>query len=131
MVMVLAWAFLALLDIPDIPWSGYTADGRNAVVRVEPASPTDSAGLKSADIIQRISGIALQDSRSMAKLGRANIGETRTLGIERDHETLIMDITYAGLRQKSKYTPLFWTHCVAVPETNLTEFPVPASISRC
>ena len=96
MVMVLAWAILALLDIPDIPWSGYTADGSNAVVRVEPASPADSAGLKSGDIIRRISGIALQDSRSMAKLGRANIGETRTLGIERDHETLIMDITFAA-----------------------------------
>lgn len=96
-VIVLAWATLAVLDIPDIPWSGYVADGRNVVVGVEPGSPADTAGLKTGDIVLRINGTALQDSKSMAKLGRAKIGETRILEVGSDNETSTVEIAFAAL----------------------------------
>jgi hypothetical protein len=102
------WGVIGLFDIGNIPYAGYNTDGNNTVTRVREGSPAAAAGLRVGDYITSIAGVPVEDTRALAAMPRAAIGETRTLVVEdRAGVTLAageegapareVAITYAGL----------------------------------
>jgi hypothetical protein len=76
--LFVVWGILALVDMGNIPYSGFSTDGNNTVTRVEAGSPAEAAGMRVGDRITSIEGISVEDSRALNRMGRAGIGETRT-----------------------------------------------------
>jgi hypothetical protein len=102
------WGILGLIDQRNVPYTGYLTDGNNTVIRVDPGSPAERAGLKKGDFVRSNGGISVEDSRALARRERPTIGQTRTLVVERRGETVpgaagaapateSLDITYTNL----------------------------------
>jgi hypothetical protein len=98
-VLIAVWGFVGVLDQPNVPFSGYFTDGDNTITQVFEGSPAEAAGLQVGDYIRSVGGIAVEDSRAMAERPRPDIGETRTLVVERDGESVSVDLTYAQLNR--------------------------------
>jgi hypothetical protein len=105
--LFVVWGILGVIDAGNIPYSGYLTDGNNTVVQVQDRSPAQAAGLEVGDYITNINGIPVEDTRAIALLGRPEIGEVRTLVVERRGDitlaagegavaTAELDITFAG-----------------------------------
>jgi hypothetical protein len=77
------WGILGLIDLRNRPYYGYRDDGNNTVTRVYPGSPAESAGLQRGDYVRSYAGIPIEDTGALMRLGRAKIGETRSLIVER------------------------------------------------
>ena len=86
-VLFILWGIFGAADLPNVPYTGYLTDGNNTVVQVEPGSPAQLAGLQVGDHITSIAGIPVEDSRALARLSRPQVGDTRTLTVERRAET--------------------------------------------
>ncbi|UCC49235.1 MAG: PDZ domain-containing protein [Gemmatimonadota bacterium] len=86
-VLFVLWGMFGAADLPNIPYAGYLTDGNNTVIQVEPSSPAEAAGLQVGDYITSIAGISVEDTRALARLQRAEVGDTRTLIVEQRAET--------------------------------------------
>ncbi|HSM34981.1 MAG TPA: PDZ domain-containing protein, partial [Longimicrobiales bacterium] len=93
--LIAVWGLLGLIDQPNQPFSGYQTDGDNTIVLVRPGSPAEAAGLQVGDHITSIGGISVEDSRALAERPRPDIGETRTLVVDRDGTSVDVDLTYS------------------------------------
>ena len=87
-VLVLIWGILGVLDIGNVPYSGYSTDGDNNVIQVTAGSPAEAAGMQVGDRVQSVGGVAVEDTRAVFRQPRAEIGETRTIVVERDGQSM-------------------------------------------
>ncbi len=94
--LILLWGILGLFDLRNVPYSGYQTGPDNSVTRVYPGSPADQADIMVGDIVESSGGIAIEDSRALARRPRAEIGESRTLVVVRDGETLNLDFVFSN-----------------------------------
>jgi len=94
--VVIVFGVLGLLDLRNVPWSGYWNDPGNHVIRVFPDSPAERAGFQVGDRIRSSGGIATEDTRALTRRPRAKIGETWSFVVERDGETRELELTFAG-----------------------------------
>ena len=94
-VLVLIWGILGVLDIGNVPYSGYSTDGDNNVIQVTAGSPAEAAGMQVGDRVQSVGGVAVEDTRAVFRQPRAEIGETRTIVVERDGQSVDLDVQYA------------------------------------
>ena len=101
-VLVLAWAIVTLWDIAYRSESGFETDGNHTVVHVTRGSPAEAAGIRAQDYITAVNGVSSQDAAGLARLGRAEIGEVRTLTIRRNDEHVQLDIVPGPLSGKSR-----------------------------
>ncbi|MFQ5679744.1 MAG: PDZ domain-containing protein [Gemmatimonadota bacterium] len=95
--LLVLWGLFGTFDVARQPYSGYQTDGNNTVTSVSGGSPAEAAGLRVGDRIRSIGGVSVEDTRGLTRQGRAEIGETRTLGVERDGETVELGLEYAAL----------------------------------
>jgi hypothetical protein len=96
-VALLIWGTLGVLDVRNQTYTGYVTDGNNTITGVAEGSPADAAGLQVGDYIGSIGGIAVEDSRANALRGRAAVDEVRTFEVDRDGETISLEVSYAAL----------------------------------
>lgn len=107
-VLFILWGIFGAADLPNIPYAGYRTDGNNTVIRVEPGSPAETAGMQVGDYITSIVGISVEDTRTLAQLERPAVGDTRTIVVEQRAETELaarpegplsrsLDLTYLAL----------------------------------
>ncbi len=87
--LVAIWGILGVMDQGNVPYSGFQTDGNNTVTRILPGSPAEAAGLQVGDYITSTGGIAVEDSRALARRPRPAIGETRTIVVERRADTTL------------------------------------------
>jgi hypothetical protein len=101
------WGILGLIDLRNVPYSGFNTDGNNTVTRVDAGSPAESAGLRVGHYIPSIGGIPVENARALAARPRPEIGETWTLVVEQRDPTVLaageeapatenVDITFAA-----------------------------------
>ncbi len=100
--VVAAWGVSSVREIGRKPSGGYATDGDNTVTRVAAGGPGERAGLRPGDYIRSINGIPVEAAAELAELGRAAVGETRTLVVERDGATQHLQLTYAGLDSRER-----------------------------
>jgi hypothetical protein len=96
-VMLLIWAVLGTLDVRNQPYSGYVTDGNNTITGLTEGSPADAAGFQVGDYILSNGGIPVEDSRELSARGRAAVNELRTFEVEREGQTLSLDMRYSSL----------------------------------
>lgn len=94
---------LGLLDIGNVPYAGYFGGPNNDVIRVFPDSPAEQAGLQVGDELESIGGIAVTDTKAMARRSRVEIGESRTFVFSRDGSPQETELTYSGLPPRPRY----------------------------
>ena len=95
--LVAAWGVLGIFDVSNQTSNGYQTDDNNIVTQITENSPAERCGLQVGDHILNIGGISVEDAKSLARQPRAEIGETRTLVIERNGEQASMELTYVGV----------------------------------
>jgi hypothetical protein len=102
-ILFVIWGIMGLIDLSNVPYSGYQDDGNYTVIRVYPGSPAERANLMKGDYIRSIGGISVEDSSALARRSRAKIGQTRAFVVERRDKVgeaparKSIDITYANL----------------------------------
>jgi len=96
-VVLLIWGALGALDVRNQTYTGYVTDGNNTITGVAEGNPADAAGLQVGDYIRSIGGIAVEDSRANALRGRAVVDEVRSFEVDRDGETISLEVSYAAL----------------------------------
>ena len=96
------WGILSIFDVNHLPYSGYQTDGNNTVTQVFDGGPAQQAGMQTGDYIRSVGGIAVEDAAAAARRARPNIGETRTIVVEREGRTASLDVTYVRLPGTNK-----------------------------
>lgn len=115
--LFVVWGIFGLFDMGNVPYAGYLTGPDNTVIRVDDGSPAYAAGLAVGDRLLSIDGVSLEDTPAMTRMGRAAIGETRTLMVERTAPTTLaageagaptreVAITYGG--QPARDVALGW-----------------------
>jgi membrane-associated protease RseP (regulator of RpoE activity) len=83
------WGVFGLIDLGNVPYAGFLTDGNYTVTRIDAGSPAEAAGLQVGDYITAVNGISAEDTRALTRMGRGEIGETRTLEVEERAETTL------------------------------------------
>lgn len=99
--LVALWGIMGVMDLSNVPYSGYFTDGNNTVTQVLSDSPAEAAGLEVGDYITSTGGISVEDTKALSERSRAAIGETRTLVVERGDETVNVDLTFTQLEGRA------------------------------
>ncbi len=94
--LILLWGILGLLDLRNVPYAGFQLGPDNSVTRVYPGSPAEQAGMMVGDAVQSTGGIAIEDSRALSRRPRAEIGESRTIVVVRDGQTVNLDLSFSN-----------------------------------
>jgi len=85
------------LDLRNAPYNGFSTDKNHTVKKIESGSPAENAGFIVGDIIASRNGIDSNDTKSRSRQLRAEIGETRSFVIERDGQTINLELTFSAL----------------------------------
>ncbi len=106
-VLIILTALVVLLEIPgalDISnksYGGFSTTRHNTVREIDSGSPAEQAGFQVGDLITSNGGISPQDNKKLSRRPRAEIGDTRTYIVQRNNESVSLDITFSGLPTKS------------------------------
>jgi hypothetical protein len=80
---------------------------RDTIIQVADGSPAADAGFMVGDYITRSDGIAMENTRALTERGRPAIGHVRTMELERDAETVTLQMQFSGLPTVQKLTTHF------------------------
>lgn len=98
-VVVLIIATLGLIDLENIPYSGFTAIGATNITQVQADSPAEQAGFLVGDRIVNSDGIDTENRHALFRQPRAAIGETRHYEVEREgaEQPIKLSMTFTAL----------------------------------
>jgi hypothetical protein len=96
-LLVSAWGIFGWFDFGKQTQAGFETDGNNTVIRVNPGSEAELAGLQPGDRITRVQNIPVEDASALSRLPRLPAGERRSFVIERGEITLEFFIAYTLL----------------------------------
>ena len=82
-VLVIIWGLFGMADIKHIPYSGYQLGPNDEVARVVEGGPAAQSGMLLGDQIISIDGIRVDDVGASRRHPREEIGETRSIAVER------------------------------------------------
>ncbi len=102
--VILLWGVLGAVDVRNLTHTGYVTNGNNTVIRVTEGSPADVAGLETRDLIRSIGGISVTDTRALARRPRPTVGEVRSFEVERDGQTVNLELRYAAPTTNERLT---------------------------
>jgi len=92
--VVAVYGIFGWMDVGNYAQGGWNTDGNNTVTEVLPGSPAEAGGLMAGDFIVSLGGIASSDDKAQLRRGRPMIGETWEFVVERDGETVSLDVTF-------------------------------------
>lgn len=92
--VVAIYGIFGWMDVGNYAQGGWNTDGNNTVTQVLPGSPAEAGGLMAGDFIVSLGGIASSDAKAQLRRERPKIGETWEFVVERDGETLSLDVTF-------------------------------------
>lgn len=92
--LLLVWAVLGVFDVRNYADNGYYTDGNNTITQVDEEGPAERAGFEVGDRIRSINGISVEDAGVSARRGRPEVGEVRVFEVERDGQTVNLELTY-------------------------------------
>ena len=101
--VLLVYGVFGWLDIAKQAQGGWATDPNNTVTQVLAGSPTEAAGLQVGDKIISMGGIAMTDAKALSQRARPEVGETWEFIVERDGETVSLDVTFGELVPERKF----------------------------
>jgi len=102
--VILLWGVMGAVDVRNLTHTGYVTNGSNTIIRVTEGSPADVAGLTSGDVIRSIDGISVTDTRAIGRRPRPTAGEVRSFEVERDGQTVSLELRYAAPTTNERFT---------------------------
>ena len=100
-VLVALMEIPGALDISNKTYDGFSTTRDNIVREIDSGSPAEQAGFQVGDLIKNNGGISPQDTKKLNRRPRAEIGDTRTYIVQRNNESVNLDITFSGLPTES------------------------------
>ena len=100
-VLVALMEIPGALDISNKTYDGFSTTRHNIVREIDSGSPAEQAGFQVGDLIKSNGGISPQDTKKLNRRPRAEIGDTRTYIVQRNNESVNLDITFSGLPTES------------------------------
>jgi hypothetical protein len=102
--VILLWGVLGAVDVRNLTYTGHYTDGNNTVIRITEGGPAHAAGLETGDVIRSIDGIPVTDTRALARRPRPAAGDVRTFEVERDGETLSLELRHEASPTNQRFT---------------------------
>ncbi len=102
--ILVVWGLLGLRNIASFVYSGYTTDGNNTVIHVDEASPAARAGMEVGDVLIRIRGVAVEDTRGQSQLPRLQSGELSRTVVQRNDIEVPLLIEHAPQTRRDAVT---------------------------
>lgn len=99
-IAFIIWGILGIMDSKNYTYTGYQSSGDYSIIKVEPGSPAEAAGMQVGDVIKTSGGIAITDSKSLTNRARAKIGEVREFVVNRDGQDVTLQLTYSEMTGK-------------------------------
>jgi hypothetical protein len=99
-ILFIIWGIFGLMDAKNYTYSGYQSAGDYSIIKVDPGSPAEAAGMLVGDVIKSSGGIAITDSKELSKRERTKIGEVRTFVVNRNGADVTLQLTYAAMQGK-------------------------------
>lgn len=92
--VIAIYGIFGWLDVSNYAQGGWATDNDKTVTMVLAGSPTEAAGLQVGDYLVSLGGISTSDAKAQSRRGRPQVGETWEFVVERDGETVSMDVTF-------------------------------------
>jgi hypothetical protein len=92
--VLVIYGLLGWLDVGNVAQGGWATAPDETVTQVLPGSPTEAAGLQVGDKIISMGGIAMTDAEARRQRARPKVGETWEFIVERDGQTVSLDVTF-------------------------------------
>jgi hypothetical protein len=98
-VAIMVWGVAGLIQMPRWGQGGYYTDATNVVTGVQEGGPAEEAGLQVGDRVVSIAGILAEGLPMQSRRPRPEPGESHTVVVERDGETVSTELVYGALSQ--------------------------------
>jgi hypothetical protein len=92
--LIAIWAFIGWNDLSQQTQAGFDTNGNHVVTRVYAASPAESAGLQKGDVLTHFDAVTTEDAATIARQPRKKEGDVRRLTLEREGESMDLDVAY-------------------------------------
>ena len=101
-VLFILWGILGKIDSSNYTYRGFQTGDNNQVIVIDEESPASEAGFKIGDIIVTNGGIDQNDNKALSKRSRPNIGDKRTYVVDRNGESVSLELTFSELPDTDK-----------------------------
>ena len=96
-MLIAAWAVLGWSDLVRQTQAGFVTNSYNEVIRIDPGSPAEAAGLKPGDQITHFDGVPVGNAAAIAHLPRKEAGDVMRLTVADDTGTRALGVPVAAL----------------------------------
>ena len=101
-VLFILWGILGKIDSSNYTYRGFQTGDNNQVIVIDEESPAAEAGFKIGDVIVTNGGIDQNDNKALSKRSRPNIGDKRTYVVDRNGESVSLELTFSELPDTDK-----------------------------
>lgn len=101
--LVVVLGVLSAMDVRNRTYTGYSKTANDMVKWVEPGSPAAAAGLQWGDVLKSVNGVAATDWKGLDDMHRPAVGATWPYVMERNGQTLNLQISQAPLPANEVY----------------------------
>lgn len=95
--LVIAWAVMGWMDLPQATQAGFDTNGEHVVTRVADGSPAARAGLAAGDVITHVEHIPVAQASAIARLPRVRASAVRNYTIQRAGEERVVAVRFEPL----------------------------------
>lgn len=96
------WGILGKIDSSNYTYRGFQTGDNNQIIVIDEGSPASDAGFEIGDVIVTNGGIDQNDNKALSKRSRPNIGDKRTYVIDRNGESVTLELTFSELPDADK-----------------------------
>ena len=96
-VLFILWGILCKIDSSNYTFRGFQTGDNNQVIVIDEESPASEAGFKIGDVIVTNGVINQNDNKALSKRSRPIIGDKRTYVVDRNGESVSLELTFSEL----------------------------------
>ena len=100
--LFILWGILGKMDSSNYTYRGFQTGDNNQIIVIDEGSPASEAGFEIGDVIITNGGIDQNDNKALSKRSRPNIGDKRTYVVDRNGESVSLELTFSELPDTDK-----------------------------
>ena len=100
--LFILWGILGKMDSSNYTYRGFQTGDNNQIIVIDEGSPASEAGFEIGDVIVTNGGIDQNDNKALSKRSRPNIGDKRTYVVDRNGESVSLELTFSELPDTDK-----------------------------
>ena len=100
--LFILWGILGKMDSSNYTYRGFQTGDNNQIINLDEDGPAASAGFELGDVVITNGGIDQNDNKALSKRSRPNIGDKRIYVVDRDGESVSLELTFSELPHTDK-----------------------------